>query len=228
MAMTRHLMFALLAMTAGTAAGQGKQLQYCPMEPAHLEFRVPKKALTWLAGETFSGACDDVPGTVWMKVPSKAFDVWVHADGPSGSGRFWILTVGVGPARAAKPDRGFCLSTSTVGWRTLQRFGEAPLPWVGDSDKDGNAELVIWDSFPLSEDPSMAEYGLVAWVYEMNSRGVFRIDWNLSRRMAERIAAAYREPLEEAPGLQVLRRKASEALEAFAREGCRIRPSSAR
>jgi hypothetical protein len=36
----------------------------------------------------------------------------------------------------------------------------------------------------------MAEFGLMAWVYQLDSNGKFTIDWSLSRQMAGEIAAA--------------------------------------
>lgn len=224
--MVNHLLLAFLLVTTSAIGAAGGEAPYCPMRPAHLEFHLPKQGLTHFTREGPSGACEDIPASAWTKVPSKPWDVWVHADGPHGSGRFWTLTLGVGTGQGTKPARGFCLTTSTVGWRTLQRFGRA-LMWVDDLDKDGKAELVIWDSFPLSDDPSMAEYGLVAWVYQL-AESAFTVDWRLSRKMAEEIAAAYREPLERNRPLQPLRDAAAHELEMFAREGCRMPSSSAR
>ncbi len=113
--------------------------------------------------------------------------------------------------------------TSTLGWRTLQAFRQSPLQWIDDVDADGNAELIIWDSFPIFENPSMASFGLMAWVYRPVSPELLLIDWALSRRMARELAQAYRMPLRTG-SLTELRAKAAEALELFAREGCTSEP----
>jgi len=97
------------------------------------------------------------------------------------------------------------------------------LPWLEDLDHDGEAELIVWDSFPLREDASMAEYGLIAWVYRLRSKDLFVIDRVLSRRMASEIAQAYRSQPESAnlpPGSPA--KAAAEALEQFADERCGI------
>ncbi len=209
-------------------AASTSQAPYCRMAPVHRALRVPARDMTWLAGEEDSGACESVGAGDWSRTPSRPADLWVHADGPSGSGRYWVVTAGVGPPGSAAPSRGFCLSTSTVGWRTLRRFGDAPLPWVSDADHDGKAELVVWSSFPLSDEPSMAEFGLVAWVYEMQAAGLLSIDWVQSRRMAREVAAAYGDTTDVPADLAPLRRRAAEGLEQFARGTCRIRPAPPR
>jgi len=97
------------------------------------------------------------------------------------------------------------------------------LSWLDDIDNDGRAELIIWSSFPLREDPSLAEYGLIAWVYRLTSENSLAIDWGLSRRMAREIAEAYRSPLDSTdPYPGPLRTEAAEALERFADERCNM------
>ncbi len=196
----------------------------CSMRPDHL-----KIGFTGLQGEDSSGICDDVPAKKWIRNSSGCLDLFVYADGPSGSGRYWNVTVGVGERQSSKPIRGVCLMTSTVGWRTLQRYRKTPLPWLDDLDKDGRAELILWSSFPLREDASLAGYGLMAWVYRLASDDSLAIDWGLSRRMAREIAEAYRSPLDStAPYLGPLRTEAAEALEWFADEQCDMLQNDAR
>jgi hypothetical protein len=116
-----------------------------------------------------------------------------------------------------------------VGWRTLQRYKKTPLPWLDDLDNDGRAELIIWSSFPLQEDASLADYGLIAWVYRLTSEDSLAIDWGLSRQMAREIAEAYRAPLEPLDSyLGPLRTKAAEALERFADKACSALQNDAR
>ncbi|HVS33286.1 MAG TPA: hypothetical protein VMS98_17750 [Thermoanaerobaculia bacterium] len=196
------------------------QRPQCLMEPRYLTMKLPERGLVWLEGQEFPGSCDPVTPTGWMRSPSKEFDLLVHADGPSGSGRFWTVTVGVTGKGKTGPGRGFCLETSTAGWRTLQDFQKSPLPWIEDQDSDGTGELIIWDSFPLSGEASSAESGLVAWVYRLDPKGGFEIDWSLSRKLAGDLAAAYRTPLMNDPEFQGVRDRVAEALNAFATEGC--------
>jgi len=217
-----------LAPQASVLAASTSQTPYCRMAPAHRAIRIPARRLTWLAGEEDSGACDGVGAGDWSRTPSRPADLWVHADGPSGSGRHWTVTVGTGPKAGAVPTGGVCLSTSTVGWRTLRRFGQGPLPWTGDADRDGRGEVVVWSSFPLSNEPSAAEFGLVAWVYEMQSASLLSLDVAQSRRLARQVAAAYRDTAGVDADLAPLRRRAAESLDAFARGTCRVRPAPSR
>jgi hypothetical protein len=112
--------------------------------------------------------------------------------------------------------------TSTVGWRTLQEF-DKPLAWIADRDGDRKPELIIWNSFPLrGADSTAADYGLVAWVYQVDAEGRFTIDWTLSRKMAAELAAAYRRPLNRDDALlRQIRRQAAQALESFAAGSCK-------
>ena len=187
------------------------------IEPKHPVISLPKMGLAWLPGEDFEGICKDVPAEEWIRKPAGPFDLLVHTEGPSGSGRYWILTVAIAGREGGKPERGICLQTSTLGWRTLQWFKKLPLPWADDLDKDGKAELIIWDSFPLTTEESMAEFGLIAWVYRINPGETFTLDWNLTRRMAGELAEAYRLPLQpDRWKLQKIRSLIAQDLEKFA------------
>jgi len=213
---------AALWMSLGLAANV--DVPPCLMNPTHLEMRMPSRGLTWLPGEDFDGTCDEVPTNKWMRSPAGAGDLLVYAAGPSGSGRFWNVTIGVAGRHESKPARGVCFKTSTIGWRTLQQYKKTPLPWLDDLDKKGKAELIVWESFALQEDASMAEYGLLAWVYGLTAEGLFVIDWSLSRQMAREIADAYRAPLDSKDlVLGPLRAQAAQALEQFADERCIVR-----
>ncbi|MGV8073257.1 MAG: hypothetical protein AB2L11_01655 [Syntrophobacteraceae bacterium] len=201
----------------------------CPMMPEHQVMHLPNRGLTWLPNEEFSGVCGDVPPQQWMRKSSGAMDLFVYVDGPTGSGRYWDVTIGVAGRRDLKPVRGICFTTSTAGWRTLQRYKKDPLPWMDDLDSDGRAELIVWSSFPLHDDASLAEYGLMGWVYRFAAKNSLVIDWNLSRRLARSIAEEYRAPLDtDSPYRGRLRTEAAEALERFADERCKILPINAR
>lgn len=201
----------------------------CLVRPDHFQLRLPRHGFKWPKGEEPRGSCQDVPAKKWFRQPSGSFDLFVYADGPSGSGRYWKVTIGVAKRQQSKPIRGICLVTSTVGWRTLQQWKKAPLAWLDDLNDDGKAEFIIWNSFPLREEASMAEYGLMAWVYRVDSENSLAIDWDLSRKMAGEIAEAYRSSLDSAtPYPGPLRAEAAEALEQFVDERCSIPPKGAR
>jgi hypothetical protein len=205
-----------------TVAGQAS-LPPCLMRTDHLQMRLPRHGFTWLAGEETSGRCDYVPPKRWIRNSSGSLNLFVHADGPSGSGHYWNVTIGVARSPRSQPVRGVCLTTSTVGWRTLQQYKKAPLAWLDDIDKDGKAEIILWSSFPLREDASLAEYGQMAWVYRLGSENSLPIDWSLSRRMAREIAGAYRSAPDSTTYHRPLRIDAAEALERFADERCAYR-----
>ena len=162
-----------------------------------------------------------IPEGEWIRKDSGAMDLWVNAQGPTGSGRYWKITIGVSENDAERPERGVCLGATTLGWRTLQEIEGGGLAWIDDVDHDGKFEILLWDSFPLREEASAAEQGLVAWVYRLDGRDELQLDMTLSRQMAKRIAASYRSPLKNpSAGLSALRAQAAAALAKFADGGC--------
>jgi hypothetical protein len=201
----------------------------CRMAPSVIRISLSHEDFEWLEGEEQTGPCEKVPNAKWIRKRSKPFTLFVYADGPSGSGRFWHVTIGVSEIDLAKPARGNCLTANTVGWRTLQQYKVSPLPWLDDVDGDGKAELILWASFPLRKEASSAEFGLTAWVYRLTSDGTLVIDWDLTRKQAREIAAAYRTPL--ANSLQTiapLRAEAAADLEMFADERCTVAAQESR
>ena len=205
----------------------GASLPECLMKPELLTLSLPRDRFVPLEKEElgeFAGPCEVFEDTEWMRMPAGSRDLLVSADGPSGSLRYWHITVGVAQRTERKPSRCLYLETSTVGWRTLQRYKDLPLRWLDDLDGDGNAELIIWDSFPLYKEAELNAFGLIAWVYRLVSEESLAIDWGLSRRMARDIAKAYHAPLERRtdPFINVLRAQAAAALEQFAEERCTI------
>lgn len=194
----------------------------CLVRPDHFQLRFPRQGFKWVEGEKRGGGCKGVPVTKWSRRRSGSLNLFVSAYGPSGSGRYWNVTIGVANSQQSKPTRGICLVTSTVGWRTLQHWKKAPLTWLDDLDDDGRAEFIIWNSFPIREEASLAEYGLMAWVYRVNSENALVIDWDLSRKMAKEIAEAYRSSLDSTtPYSGPLRVEAAEALERFVNKRCK-------
>jgi hypothetical protein len=215
---------ALVSVLSAMLISAGEPLSSpCLMQPPARAMQLDKSGFTWQAGGGLTGPCDRVPSDGWSRKSTGSWDLHVHADGPEGSGRFWTVTVGVSRKQETKPVRGVCLSTSTVGWRTLQRYSKGALPWLDDLNNDGGAELILWASFPLRDEASMAEYGLVAWVYRLDSPDSLSLDWDLSRRLARSLAKEYRSPLDHDSGYpSELRARAAEALERFAEERCNV------
>lgn len=221
--MRRVLLVAVLGCLSAISVLAEELSPRCLMAPTHPAMRLPHRGLTRLSGEDNVGRCSDVPPKAWLRKSSGAVDLFVQVDGPEGSGRHWQVTIGLGGRRDAKPIRGICLTTSTVGWRTLQRYQKGALPWMDDLDGDGKAELIAWSSFPLHEGASLAEYGLMAWVYRLASKDSLVVDWDLSRRMARSLAAEYRAPHETGTSYpEPLRTEAAEALESFADDRCKV------
>lgn len=200
----------------------------CLMKPAHLKISIPDRGFKTLPGGNSNSLCKNTSVKKWTKKTSGGTDLFVHAKGPEGSGRYWNVTVGVGSKELTKPARGVCLTTSTVGWRTLQQYKNG-LQWLDDLDGDGRAEFVVWDSFLFHDDASLAEYAIVAWAYRLVSRNSLAIDWSLSRRLAQSIAKEYRSSSNAtAPYPGKLRAEAADALEQFADERCRIKDTNVR
>jgi hypothetical protein len=199
----------------------------CPMAPPPVSIRMPEKGLTWIEGEAFKGPCDDVPDKQWIRRSSAGFDLLVATEGPEGSGRYWTITIGIAEPKAAGPHRGICLMTSTAGWPILAASRKAPLTWLEDLDRDGNAEAIVWALFFLTDREVQYETGLTGWVYRVDRNGALTLDWTQSRRMAAQLAAEYRKdpdqiPSPARPGLETDRRRAAQALEAFANRQCTI------
>ena len=193
----------------------------CRMAPSVIRISLSREDFVWLEGEEQTGSCERVPIGKWIRKPSGPSNLFVYADGPSGSGRFWNVTIGMSEIDLAKPSRGICLMANTVGWRTLQQFKVSPLPWLDDVDGDGKAEVILWASFPLRSEASTGEFGLTAWVYRLTSENTLVIDWDLTRKQAREIAAAYRTPLKNSSETIVpIRAEAATALEMFADERC--------
>lgn len=217
------LMLFVAGLTVSLAFAGESHLPRCLMRPDYLEIRLPSRGFTSSHGGDPSGSCDRIPTKKWIRKAAGPFDLLVFADGPAGSGRYWNITVGVARPRHSKPYRGVCFRTSTVGWRTLQRYKNGPLPWLDDLNNDGRVELIVWNSFPLRGDASLVEYGLMGWVYCPISEHLLAIDWGLSRRMARDIARSYRARLDTTTAYaEPVRAEAAEALERFADEQCGV------
>ena len=221
----RLIIIVILAgsLSTGSLPAGGPELPQCLMRPVARSIHLPESGFIWLPGGDFSGPCDQISSDEWSRSPAGPWELYVYTEGPGGSGRFWTIKVGISGKQESKPVRGVCMSTSTVGWRTLQRYGKGPLQWLDDFNHDGRTEFILWDSFPLNDEESVAESALVAWVYRLNSQESLLLDWDLTRSLAMSLAMEYRSPLDtknEYPGK--LRDQAADALERFARKRCNV------
>lgn len=187
--------------------------------PPYTVILIPDSGFTPLTGEDYCDITDSIAAKDWIKMNAGINDLFVAAEGPSGSGRFWAIVVGIADSQFTHPVRGVCLTTSTVGWRTLQRYSKGVLSWLEDVDGDGKSEFILWDSFPLGDQVmSMGEFGLMAWVFRLISTDSLVVDIHQSQILAESLAKEYNLPLEGASRkLLKLRYQAAETLERFAR-----------
>jgi hypothetical protein len=218
---------AIVAATVTFTAVACAQLPLCTIAPSRRSFPLPAADVLPLPSEDVTTACPALADSGWTRQPGDSTDLLVHTDGPHGSGRYWTIAVAALPAGDSARARGFCVTTSTVGWRTLQRFPTA-LPWAADRDADGRPELVLWESFALRPEPIGPDYGLVAWVFELQGDSALVLDVAASRTLAGEIAAAYRAPLDGPPWLGALRVAAARRLIVVAERGCELRPGEVR
>ena len=127
----------------------------------------------------------------------------VTSKGPSGSGRYWEVGVTF-PSRDG--IRGFCFTTTSVGWRHVgsnhslaAKLGKLVLEWTNDVDGDGQQELVVRSSFPLSESEGLSEWAMSAAVYD-RVKNSFVYNRERSHGLNLKIADAYRSAAKAARG----------------------------
>ena len=184
----------------------------CLMQPEHSSIQLSKKGLE----------CNQDSKIVWKTGISDKIKLYLYTDGPSGSGHFWSGIVGVSSKNGTTPVVGACFTTTTIGWRTLQHFNNAAIPWIDDVDADGKDEIIYWHSFPLINEATPAEFGLMAWVYEVTSNDILSLNMDLSREMAKRLAKSYRSGNNLKDHILVkLRLKAASSLEMFINKKCK-------
>ena len=125
-----------------------------------------------------------------------------------GSGRYWQIAI------RNPQNLGVCLTTSTIGFRSLQQFADLPLPWSRDFDEDGVNEIIYWYSFALGQSIE-AGYGLSARVYRRQSDSRLIANPAFTNQMVKQIMAAYRMPISGASEfLQQQRENALQLLKA--------------
>jgi len=173
--------------------------------------------------EDLNGNCPMVAESEWIHAPTGNHHLMVSSTGPAGSGHYSTITVAVQNRGEQEQVHGVCLTTATIGWRILQQFNHKPLTWIDDIDKDGNAEIILWTSFPLREDPTSIEFGLMGWVYRLSSENTLRIDVQLSRKIAQELAKEYQEPIRTSEAILFNRDKAAKALQSFASGACHFK-----
>jgi hypothetical protein len=193
-------------------------------DPALQQIHFPHSGFTSLNRDDLGIECSDMPVMSGIRKSAGLYDLFLSADGPSGSGHYWNVAIGIAAKSASKATRGICIAASTIGFRTLRQYKNLPLEWLEDIDKDGKSEVVLWDNFPINQETveygDAGGWGLMAWVYRLSSEGILVIDWELSRRIDLEIAKAYRLPLNSDQHLTALRKKAAEALEVFGNGLC--------
>jgi hypothetical protein len=197
-----------------------QQAARCAMSPRHGTIALPRSGMHWLPSSEDRGTCDAAAASDWRRAASGDTQLWVAADGPGGSGRYWTVTVGAGAGRVG-PPRGVCLTTTTIGWRTLRAFESRALSFLEDVDGDGAAEFVLWDSFPLREEGTSATMAIAAWAYGLRGDSLV-LSLSGTRRMAARIAAAYRVPMEVDELTSTLRADAARVLGDLAEGRCTV------
>jgi hypothetical protein len=186
---------------------------------------LPEKGFDDLSGYVFD--CEYSTELNWEELRGKDYYLFVHADGPHGSGRFWSIIYGFSSDKEDIPDRGICLISSTTGWRTLRKY-ESPIFWAADIDKDGNSEIIILDSFYLDPDMSInVETGIIAWVYKYYEGKGFELSIDLSKKFISTILASYKANFPESDSILIERRlMAAEALDDFLNNKCKLMGSS--
>lgn len=195
----------------------------CRMNPPWLTIQIPESGFASINSGDGS-ECSDLLEGKWERYAGKNYDLMLVLDGPGGSGRYWFITVSAVGKKDTTPARGICFETSTIGWRSLQGFEKGGLPWAEDLNGDGDPELIVWDSFFLSDDEDLfvgSYTGLMAWVYRTGDGEKLELDWEMSRKFAARIAVEYRKTLPDTD-MKTIREEAALALEIFAKEGCTI------
>ncbi len=159
---------------------------------------------TWLPGFETQGPCDmDADGLIAPdeytetehesgKASEGTFDL--SYKGPAGSGRYWDvgLSFDDGDGR-----QGFCLLTSTVGWRHLGTNRElastvSKAMWIQDVDADGDDELIIPESVQAGSHGSNSKDAIVLTAYDRVKQG-FVLDVESTLALRASIGDAYQK-----------------------------------
>ena len=222
--MNRGLALCLLLLSLPLCAATAQpERPTCQMRLSQDAIALPDRGVQWTDAAPRSGPCPAVPDSAWTRRPlNDSLDVMVAAQGPSGSGRFWTVTMGLAPTDANRPTRGRCLRTSTDGFQALPAAAVAPLTWLQDRDADGTPEITLWGAFALTAEHHPPPIALTAWVYDVSADGAFPVNWHLSRTMADTLARAYRRADASSATMATTQTQAARQLEAFASWQCAV------
>ena len=108
-----HIVSALICSFTFNNLAISETPEDCVISPPFLSIQVPNSGFEWRVEEPFEGECPTVAKELWRKQEGRSMDLLVAADGPSGSGRFWTVTIGLGKPEEFPPRKGFCIQTST-------------------------------------------------------------------------------------------------------------------
>jgi hypothetical protein len=109
-----------------------------------------------------------------------------------GSGRYWTIGIGKKSSVSDTLISGVYFNTTTIGYRTMQKFIDGALPWVKDFNGDGKNEIIIWSSFMAFGTETNSDYGLIAWVYELSDKNKFKINVSMTIQIWDKIIESYK------------------------------------
>jgi len=188
------------------------------MRPPAFSWKLPAADFASLDVDATGASCGDALLGEWQQGGVAACNLFVVANEPQGSGRFFSVAFGVSDRNGAKPTRLRCLSTTTVWWRTLPSVSRELLMWPDDVEGDGNSEVMLWDSSRLHRSATQAEHGLMPWVCRFATPATLTLtlDPDMSRVMAGSLARKSRAPALAADGsTEALPQRAARELQAF-------------
>ena len=194
MRLLQHVLILFFISTSGVVLPADKPADngpLCKLQPMWREQRFPDVGFKDLDDETkVRNPCK--LNQSWETFVHQGMKYFVSIKGPSGSGRYWNITLGLAQAHDIIPTRGICFTVSTVGWRTLQRF--RALEWLINIDSGATPQLVLWNSFFLDDSAMPQRSGLSVWVYNIGVDGL-QFDEAATRHRYLELKNAYLKPL---------------------------------
>jgi hypothetical protein len=168
---------------------------------------------------------DNVPQNVltekWHRYAGNNFDILVFDEIVDRFSHSHCIAISILNKKEKKVKRFCHLMTGTRGWRYLpndEGFEGNGLDWAADLDKDGNPELLLWDSFYIDNDGILAV--LFAWVYKTDAAGHFKLDKALTRQFAKRILTVYSKKIDKQDITQTVQTMAIYHLNRFINGAC--------
>lgn len=132
------------------------------IEPRYDTLHIPSNEIVLLDEE--AGCHNDI--NEWDSIKLEGSELIVKYHFHSGAGRYW--TIGISNSDSS----GLYVNTTTIGYRNLKQYIDGALPWKYDFNKDGIDEFILWDSFLAFESQTNGDFGLIAWVYEINKNNL--------------------------------------------------------